>query len=159
MAISNKLGYLVLTTGNKSEAAMGYSTLYGDMAGGLAIISDVPKTLVYRLAEYVNRQKEVIPHAVIKKAPSAELRPNQRDEDSLPPYSLLDAILKGYIEDSLSPEEIACQGYNLKLVKNVIRRVDANEYKRRQAVPGLRVTSKAFGMGRRLPIAQGYRLK
>ncbi len=158
MAISNKFGYLVLTTGNKSETAVGYSTLYGDMAGGLAVISDVPKTLVYCLARYTNREREVIPEAIIEKAPSAELRPNQRDEDSLPPYSILDGILKAYVEDNLPPQDIVSLGYSPKLVNEIIRRVDANEFKRRQAVPGIRVTSKAFGMGRRLPIAQKYRI-
>lgn len=157
MAISNKFGYLVLNTGCKSEMAVGYSTLYGDMAGGLAVISDVPKTLVYRLARYVNRNEEIIPVEIIEKSPSAELRPNQRDEDSLPPYAILDGILKAYVEDNLSPQAVASLGYEPELVKEIIRRVDANEYKRRQAVPGLRVTSKAFGMGRRLPIAQKYR--
>ncbi len=157
MAISNKFGYLVLNTGCKSEVAVGYCTLYGDMAGGLAVISDVPKTLVYRLTQYVNREKEIIPQEIIEKAPSAELRPNQRDEDSLPPYSVLDRVLKAYVEDDLSPQAIASLGYDLELVKEIIRKVDANEYKRRQAVPGLRVTSKAFGMGRRLPVAQKYR--
>lgn len=158
MAISNKFGYLVLTTGNKSEMAVGYSTLYGDMAGGLAVISDVPKMLVYRLAKYVNQEEEIIPQEIIEKAPSAELRPNQRDQDSLPPYSILDGILKGYVEDNLTPQAVASLGYDPELVKEIIHRVDANEYKRRQAVPGLRVTSKAFGMGRRLPIAQKYRV-
>ena len=157
MAISNKFGFLVLNTGCKSEVAVGYSTLYGDMAGGLAVISDVPKTLVYRLAKYVNRKKEIIPQEIIEKAPSAELRPGQRDQDSLPPYSILDGILKAYVEDNLDPQAIASLGYDHDLVKEIIQRVDANEYKRRQAVPGLRVTSKAFGMGRRLPIAQNYR--
>ncbi len=158
MAISNKFGYLVLTTGNKSETAVGYSTLYGDMAGGLAVISDVPKTLVYRLARYANRKGEIIPEAIIEKAPSAELRSNQRDEDSLPPYSILDGILKAYVEDNLNPQDIVSLGYSPKLVNEIIQRVDANEFKRRQAVPGIRVTSKAFGMGRRLPIAQKYRI-
>jgi len=158
MAISNKFGCLVLTTGNKSEMAVGYATLYGDMAGGLGVISDVPKTLVYQLAQYVNREKEIIPKEVIEKAPSAELRPNQRDEDSLPPYAILDGILKGYVEDNLDPRELVSLGYDPELVKEIIRRVDVNEYKRRQAVPGLRVRSKAFGMGRRLPIAQKFRV-
>lgn len=156
MAISNKFGHLVLTTGNKSEMAVGYCTLYGDMAGGLAVISDVPKSLVYQLARYVNREKEIIPEEIIQKAPSAELRPKQRDEDSLPPYSILDGILKAYVEDNVSPRAVSSLGYSPELVKEIIHRVDANEYKRRQAVPGLRVTSKAFGMGRRLPIAQKY---
>jgi len=157
MAISNKFGYLVLTTGNKSETAVGYSTLYGDMAGGLAVISDVPKTLVYRLARYVNRDDEVIPREVLEKAPSAELRPNQRDQDSLPPYGVLDGILKAYVEENLNPDDVVSLGYDRDVVKEVVRRIDASEFKRRQSVPGLRVTSRAFGMGRRLPIAQRYR--
>lgn len=157
MAISNKFGYLVLTTGNKSETAVGYSTLYGDMAGGLAVISDVPKTLVYRLARYVNREGEVIPKEVLEKAPSAELRPNQRDEDSLPPYGVLDGILKAYVEENLNPDDVVSLGYDADVVREVVRRIDASEFKRRQSVPGLRVTSRAFGMGRRLPIAQRYR--
>ena len=157
MAISNKFGYLVLTTGNKSETAVGYSTLYGDMAGGLAVISDVPKTLVYGLARYVNREGEVIPKEVLEKAPSAELRPNQRDEDSLPPYGVLDGILKAYVEENLNPDDVVSLGYDADVVREVVRRIDASEFKRRQSVPGLRVTSRAFGMGRRLPIAQRYR--
>ena len=157
MAISNKFGYLVLTTGNKSETAVGYCTLYGDMAGGLAVISDVPKTLVYRLARYVNRDAEVIPKEVLEKAPSAELRPNQRDEDSLPPYAVLDEILKAYVDENLNPDEVVSLGYDADVVREIVRRIDANEFKRRQSVPGLRVTSRAFGMGRRLPIAQRYR--
>jgi NAD+ synthetase len=157
MAISNKFGRLVLNTGCKSEIAVGYCTLYGDMAGGLAVISDVPKTMVYQLAKYVNRKGEVIPQETLDKPPSAELRPGQQDQDSLPPYDILDGILKAYVEDNLSAAAVADLGYDPGLVREVIRRVDANEYKRRQAVPGLRVTSKAFGMGRRLPIAQKYR--
>ena len=157
MAMSNKFGYLALTTGNKSETAVGYSTLYGDMAGGLAVISDVPKTLVYRLARYVNRDGEVIPNEALEKAPSAELRPNQRDEDSLPPYPVLDGILKAYVEENLNQDEVVAQGYDADVVREVIGRIDASEFKRRQSVPGLRVTSRAFGMGRRLPIAQRYR--
>jgi NAD+ synthetase len=127
------------------------------MAGGLAVISDVPKTMVYQLAKYVNRKGEVIPQETLDKPPSAELRPGQQDQDSLPPYDILDGILKAYVEDNLSAAAVADLGYDPGLVREVIRRVDANEYKRRQAVPGLRVTSKAFGMGRRLPIAQKYR--
>lgn len=158
MAISNKWNALVLTTGNKSELAVGYCTLYGDMCGGLAVISDVPKTLVYELARVANRRHgAVIPEAVFQKAPSAELRPNQTDQDTLPPYDVLDRILQGYVEDYKSPDEIAQQhGYPLKLVRDIINKVDRNEYKRQQAAPGLKVTSKAFGMGRRFPIAQRF---
>ncbi|MBI4442368.1 MAG: NAD+ synthase [Acidobacteria bacterium] len=157
MALSNKLHYLVLSTGNKSELAMGYCTLYGDMAGGLAVISDIPKTLVYRLSALANRRKPVIPQAIIEKAPSAELRPNQKDTDSLPPYETLDLILKAYIEDYETPQQIV-EKYKLDpvLVRSVVARVDGNEYKRQQAPPGLKVTSKAFGIGRRFPIAQRY---
>ncbi len=158
MAFSNKFGHLVLTTGNKSELATGYCTLYGDMCGGLAVISDVPKTLVYRLArEVVNRDRERIPDESIRKPPSAELRPDQKDSDSLPEYDVLDPILKLYVEDALSPAEIVRAGHDPATVAKVIRLVDANEYKRRQAAPGVKVTGKAFGSGRRFPIAQGYR--
>ncbi|OFV99363.1 MAG: NAD+ synthase [Acidobacteria bacterium RIFCSPLOWO2_12_FULL_54_10] len=157
MALSNKFRSLVLSTGNKSELAMGYCTLYGDMAGGLAVISDIPKTMVYRLAALVNRASEIIPRSVIEKPPSAELRPNQKDSDSLPPYEILDAVLKAYIEDEESPEQIAAHaGADLALVRSILARVDGNEYKRQQAPPGLKVTSKAFGIGRRIPIAQCY---
>lgn len=156
MAASNEGGALVLSTGNKSELAVGYCTLYGDLAGGLALISDVPKTLVYKLANFLNREGEVIPRAIIEKAPTAELKPNQKDEDTLPPYETLDAILKAYIEDHASLEEIVNQGFNAKVVEEVILRVDRNEYKRRQAPPGIKVTSKAFGTGRRFPIAWKY---
>lgn len=156
MALSNKYGSLLLTTGNKSELAMGYCTLYGDMAGGLAVISDLPKTLVYRLTEYLNREKELIPPAVFTKPPSAELRPNQKDEDSLPPYAVLDEILHAYIEENKGKEEIIRRGFDPLLVKDILEKVDRNEYKRRQAPPGLRVTSKAFGFGRRMPIAQRF---
>ena len=136
---------------------MGYCTLYGDMAGGLGVISDIPKTMVYRLAALVNGQREIIPQAVIEKPPSAELRPNQKDTDSLPPYEILDMILKAYIEDYETPQEIAYKyGIDLGLVRNIAARVDCNEYKRQQAAPGLKVTSKAFGIGRRFPIAQRY---
>ena len=154
MALSNKFGAMVLSTGNKSELAVGYCTLYGDMCGGLAVISDVPKTQVYRLARYVNRDREVIPLATIEKAPSAELRPNQTDQDSLPPYDVLDAILMDYIENYKSAEQIAKDhGFDLALVKSVMRMVDRNEYKRQQAAVGLKISEKAFGVGRRMPIA------
>jgi len=157
MALSNKFGSLVLSTGNKSEMAVGYCTLYGDMAGGLAVISDVPKTMVYELAAFANRDRELIPRETITKPPSAELRPNQTDQDTLPPYDVLDRILKAYVEDLRSPEEIAdlC-GYPLDLVRSVASRVDRNEYKRKQAPPGLKVTSKAFSVGRRFPLAQKF---
>lgn len=155
MALSNKFNALVLSTGNKSEMAVGYCTLYGDMAGGLAVISDVPKTMVYALAELVNCEREVIPRETIDKAPSAELRANQKDQDSLPPYEVLDRVLKAYVEDLRSPEEITdTTGYSLELVKSIARMVDGAEFKRKQAPPGLKVTSKAFSVGRRFPIAQ-----
>src|SRR5438445_3162928 len=157
MALSNKFGSLLLTTGNKSELAVGYCTLYGDMCGGLAVISDVPKTLVYRLGRWINREREIIPAASITKAPSAELRPNQTDHDSLPSYETLDAILEAYIVQLRSAPEIIKSGFDAATVKKVIRLIDFNEYKRRQAAPGLKVTSKAFGVGRRIPIAQRYR--
>ena len=154
MALSNKLGAIVLSTGNKSELAVGYCTLYGDMAGGLAVISDVPKTMVYRLSRYVNSLRPVIPAATIEKPPSAELRPDQKDTDSLPPYDILDVILEEYVEDCKAPEEIAAShGFDLSLVRRVVRMVDGAEYKRQQAAPGLKVSDKAFGMGRRFPIA------
>lgn len=157
MAISNKFGSMVLSTGNKSELAVGYCTLYGDMAGGLAVISDVPKLMVYELANWINREREVIPRSTIDKAPSAELRPNQKDADSLPPYEVLDRILKAYIEDLESPAEIAdLLGYDLKLVQDIALRVDRNEYKRKQSAPGLKITSRAFGFGRPFPIAQKF---
>ena len=156
MALSNKYGYLVLTTGNKSELAVGYCMLYGDMSGGLALISDVPKTMVYELAGYINREREVIPRDSIDKPPSAELKPNQLDLDSLPPYDVLDALLKAYIEDAKSIDEIIALGFNEKIVHEIVRKVHRNEYKRRQAAPGIKVTSKAFGSGRRMPIAQGF---
>ena len=154
MALSNKFGALVLSTGNKSEMGVGYCTLYGDMAGGLAVINDVPKTLVYRLSQYANSRKSVIPKATLEKPPSAELRPDQKDTDSLPAYDVLDAILEDYVEDSRSAEEIArSRGFELDLVKNVIRMVERNEYKRQQAAPGIKISPKAFGYGRRFPIA------
>jgi NAD+ synthase (glutamine-hydrolysing) len=156
MALSNESGYLVLSTGNKSELAVGYCTLYGDMSGGLAVISDVTKTLVYLLARYINRKGEIIPGSILTKPPSAELRPGQRDEDSLPPYGVLDPILQLYIDENRSPEEIIRGGFDPAVVRRVVRMVDRNEYKRRQAAPGLKVTEKAFGTGRRMPIAARY---
>ena len=154
MSLSNKLGALVLSTGNKSEVAAGYCTLYGDMVGGLAVISDVPKTLVYRLATYVNLRRAVIPEATIEKPPSAELRPDQKDSDSLPPYDVLDAILEDYVEDGRTAEEIAVlHNFDLGLVKRVVCMVDRSEYKRQQAAPGIKISTKAFGFGRRFPIA------
>jgi NAD+ synthetase len=156
MAISNKFGHLVLSTGNKSELAVGYCTLYGDMSGGLALISDVPKTSVYRLAELYNREREVIPRAIIERAPSAELRPDQKDTDTLPPYDLLDPILDLYLEDGCAADEIVARGFDRATVDWVVRAIRINEYKRRQAAPGIKVTSKAFGVGRRFPIAARY---
>lgn len=157
MALSNKFNAMVLSTGNKSELAVGYATIYGDMCGGLAVISDVPKTMVYRLAEHINRNREIIPRHTILKPPSAELRPNQTDQDALPPYDILDGILKAYVEEIKEEAEIIALGYDADTVRKVLRLIDHNEYKRRQAAPGLRVTTKAFGFGRRLPIAQGWR--
>ena len=157
MAMSNKFGSLLLTTGNKSELAVGYCTLYGDMCGGLAVISDVPKTMVYRISKWINREREIIPAASITKAPSAELRPNQTDQDSLPPYDVLDAILEAYVVECRSAAEMIKSGFDEQTVRRVVRLIDFNEYKRRQAAPGLKVTSKAFGVGRRIPIAQRYR--
>jgi NAD+ synthase/NAD+ synthase (glutamine-hydrolysing) len=154
MALSNKFGALVLSTGNKSELAVGYCTLYGDMVGGLAVISDVPKTLVYRLSEYVNRSREIIPRTTIEKPPSAELRPDQKDSDSLPPYDVLDAILEDYVEESRDAEQIAeARNFEVNLVKRVIRMIERSEYKRQQAAPGIKISEKAFGYGRRFPIA------
>jgi NAD+ synthase (glutamine-hydrolysing) len=157
MYVSNLTGRLVLSTGNKSEMAVGYATLYGDMAGGFAVLKDVPKTLVYRLSEWRNRQSEAIPPAIMDRAPSAELAPGQLDTDSLPPYEVLDPILKGYVEDNLGIDEIAAQGFDREVVKRVSRLVDRAEYKRRQAPPGIKVTSRAFGRDRRLPITNLYR--
>lgn len=155
MAFSNKFGELVLTTGNKSELGVGYCTLYGDMVGGLAVISDVPKTMVYNISRYVNSLKPVIPQSTIDKPPSAELRPDQKDSDSLPPYDVLDNILEDYVEDYYTAEKISAdRGYNLQLVRDVIRMIERSEYKRQQAAPGLKITPKAFGVGRRFPIAQ-----
>ena len=164
MALSNKFGHLLLSTGNKSELAVGYCTIYGDMAGGLAVISDVPKTMVYELARWINsdysaragRQREIIPRSTIEKPPSAELKPNQVDQDTLPPYEILDEILRLYVEDNLSARDIIGRGFDEKTVRWVQRRVDLNEYKREQAAPGLKVSTRAFGLGRRMPIAQKY---
>ncbi len=154
MALSNKFGAIVLSTGNKSELGVGYCTLYGDMVGGLAVISDVPKTLVYELSHYVNSRRPVIPRSTLEKPPSAELRPNQKDSDSLPPYELLDAVLEDYVEGAHSAEQIAAEhGFELEVVKRVIRMVDRAEYKRQQAAPGIKISPKAFGYGRRFPIA------
>ena len=163
MAMSNKFGSLLLTTGNKSELAVGYCTLYGDMCGGLALISDVPKTMVYRLANWINEDarqrlgRELIPEPSITKPPSAELRPNQTDQDSLPPYDILDAILEAYVVHQHSREEIVASGFAEATVRRVIQLIDGAEYKRRQAAPGLKVTTKAFGIGRRIPVAQRWR--
>ena len=156
MALSNKFGHLVLSTGNKSELSVGYCTIYGDMAGGLAVISDVPKTMIYELARWMNREREVVPRSTIDKPPSAELKPNQKDQDTLPPYDILDEILRLYVEENLSARDIIGRGFDEKTVRWVQRRVDLNEYKREQAAPGLKVTSRAFGLGRRMPIAQKY---
>jgi NAD+ synthase (glutamine-hydrolysing) len=164
MALSNKFGHLLLTTGNKSELAVGYCTIYGDMAGGLAVISDVPKTMIYELARWINsdysarsgRKHEIIPSLIIEKPPSAELKPDQKDQDVLPPYEILDEILRLYVEDNLSARDIITHGFDEQTVRWVQRRVDLNEYKREQAAPGLKVTSRAFGVGRRMPIAQKY---
>ena len=164
MALSNKFGHLLLTTGNKSELAVGYCTLYGDMAGGLAVISDVPKTMVYELARWINSdysarsgaKRQIIPGSTIEKAPSAELKPNQKDQDTLPPYEILDKILQLYVEENLSARDIIARGFDEKAVRWVQRRVDLNEYKREQSAPGLKVTSRAFGVGRKMPIAQRY---
>jgi NAD+ synthase (glutamine-hydrolysing) len=157
MAWSNRTGAMVLSTGNKSEMAVGYCTLYGDMAGGLALLGDVYKTMVYRVARWLNRKRAVIPESSITKPPSAELRPDQKDQDSLPPYDVLDAILKLYIEEWKEVDEIASHNFDKELVKRVLKMVDANEFKRRQAAPTLRVSSKAFGGGRQMPIAQKWR--
>ena len=164
MALSNKFGHLLLTTGNKSELAVGYCTIYGDMAGGLAVISDVPKTMVYELGRWINsdyaaragRKDELIPRSTIDKPPSAELKPDQKDQDTLPPYEILDEILRLYVEENLSARDIITHGFDEKTVRWVQRRVDLNEYKREQAAPGLKVTTRAFGVGRRMPIAQKY---
>ena len=156
MALSNKLGSMVLTTGNKSEMAVGYCTLYGDMCGGLAVIADVPKTIVYELSHWINRQREIIPRATLEKDPSAELRPNQKDQDSLPPYEILDAILRLAVEEHRSIAEIVALGFEEKTVRWIVAQVYRSEYKRQQAAPGLKVTGRAFGVGRRFPITQRY---
>ncbi|MES9884691.1 MAG: NAD+ synthase, partial [Sedimenticola sp.] len=156
MAISNKRGRILLTTGNKSEMAVGYATLYGDMAGGFAPIKDVPKQMVYRLCEYRNRDGEVIPRRVIERPPSAELAPDQKDSDSLPPYEILDAVLEMYIEKDMSVADIATAGFDEKIVRRVTRMVDNNEYKRRQAPPGVKITRRAFGRDRRYPLTSGF---
>jgi NAD+ synthase (glutamine-hydrolysing) len=158
MSLSNQYGALVLTTSNKSETAVGYSTLYGDTAGGFAVIKDVPKTLVYNLAAYINKtaDREIIPADVITRPPSAELRPDQKDSDSLPDYDLLDTILKGYVEQDKSAKELIDSGLPRDVVHRVIRMVDRNEYKRRQSPPGVKITPKAFGKDRRLPITNRY---
>jgi NAD+ synthetase len=154
MALSNKFGAIVLSTGNKSELGVGYCTLYGDMVGGLAVISDVPKTMVYRLSHHVNSGRPVIPQSSLEKPPSAELRPDQKDSDTLPPYDVLDAILEDYVEESHSLEQIAAErGFEVALVERVVRMVERSEYKRQQAAPGLKISAKAFGYGRRFPIA------
>jgi NAD+ synthetase len=162
MALSNKFGNMLLTTGNKSEVAVGYCTLYGDMCGGLAVISDVPKTMVYDLARHINAEwtregkAPPIPEGTITKPPSAELRPNQKDQDSLPPYDVLDAIIERYVEQEKSVAEIIREGFDAEVVGKVVRLVDISEYKRKQMAPGIKVTSRAFGFGRRMPIAQRY---
>jgi NAD+ synthetase len=156
MALSNKFGHLLLTTGNKSELAVGYCTIYGDMAGGLAVISDVPKTKIYELAHWINRDREIIPADTLTKPPSAELKPGQRDQDTLPPYELLDEILQLYVEEAMTASDIIARGFDEKTVRWVARRVDLNEWKREQAAPGLKVTGKAFGLGRRMPLAQRF---
>lgn len=156
MAFSNRSGYMVLSTGNKSEMAVGYCTLYGDMSGGLSVLSDVPKTMVYKLADYINRDRDIIPKEIIIKAPSAELKPGQKDQDTLPPYEELDQILNLYIEQDLSVEQLINEGFKPDIVRWVVNTVNKNEYKRRQAAPGLKVTSKAFGVGRRMPVAARY---
>jgi NAD+ synthase (glutamine-hydrolysing) len=157
MALSNKFGWLVLTTGNKSEMSVGYATLYGDMAGGFAVIKDVPKVLVYEMAEWRNRQSAVIPETAITRPPTAELRPDQKDTDSLPPYPVLDPILKAYVEEDRRTEEIVALGFDSETVQRVIRMVDRTEYKRRQAPPGVRITQRAFGRDRRLPITNRFK--
>ncbi|OGC76572.1 MAG: NAD(+) synthase, partial [candidate division Zixibacteria bacterium RBG_16_40_9] len=158
MALSNKFGWIVLTTGNKSELACGYATLYGDMAGGFAVIKDIPKTLVYELAKYKNltAAKEIIPQSIIAREPTAELKENQKDLDTLPPYPVLDPILKAYVEEDRSFQDIIALGYEEKMVQRVISLVDKSEYKRRQAPPGIKVTQRAFGKDRRLPITNRY---
>jgi NAD+ synthase (glutamine-hydrolysing) len=156
MAMSNKFGWLLLATGNKSEYSCGYATLYGDMAGGYALIKDVPKTLVYELARWRNVGGEVIPKGILERAPTAELRPGQKDTDSLPPYDILDPILKLYVEEDIPPEEIVARGFDRQTVARVVALVDRSEYKRRQAPPGVKITPKAFGKDWRLPVTNAY---
>jgi len=158
MSLSNKFGWLVLATGNKSEISVGYCTLYGDMVGGFSVIKDVYKTMVYDLAKYRNSLAEfdIIPESIILKAPSAELKPDQKDTDSLPPYDILDPILRAYVEQDQSPEKIASMGFDLDIVNKIIQMVDRNEYKRRQAAPGIKITHRAFGKDRRFPITNHY---
>jgi len=158
MALSNKFNSLLLTTGNKSETAMGYCTLYGDMSGGLAVISDIPKTMCYRLAGHINQEEVIIPERVISRPPSAELRHNQTDQDTLPPYEILDSILEAVVENNRSFDDVVAMGHDPTLVKDTLRRLVLNEYKRRQAPPGLKITTKAFGYGRRYPIARGKQI-
>ncbi len=158
MALSNRFGHIVLSTGNKSELAVGYCTLYGDMSGGLSMLADVPKTMVYELARYLNREREIIPESILTKAPSAELRPGQKDQDTLPPYDILDQVMHLYLVEARSYQDIVNQGFDPEVVRWVIRAIDRNEYKRRQAAPGLKITSKAFGMGRRIPIAAKFEM-
>jgi NAD+ synthase (glutamine-hydrolysing) len=158
MALSNKFGWLVLTTGNKSEYSVGYTTLYGDMAGGFGLLKDVPKTLVYRLAHHRNSLgKPVIPAGIVERPPSAELKPGQQDSDSLPPYDLLDAILEAYVEEDQGPDQLVRRGMPADVVERVIRMVDAAEYKRRQSPPGIKITPRAFGRDRRLPITNRFK--
>ena len=156
MAFSNKFGYLTLSSGNKSELSVGYCTLYGDMTGGLSVLADVPKTLVYQLAGHINRNNEIIPRTIIEKPPSAELKPGQEDQDTLPPYDILDKILYLYVDRGKSKDEIIAEKIDPDIVNQIIKKIDLNEHKRRQAAPGLKVTSKAFGTGRRMPIAARY---
>ena len=158
MAFSNKYGYLVLSTGNKSELAVGYCTLYGDMSGGLSVLADVPKTMVYELAHYLNRGAAIIPQEIIDKPPSAELRPDQTDQDTLPPYPVLDVIMNYYLTEGYSYKDLVKLDFDPEVVRWVIRAIDKSEYKRRQAAPGLKITSKAFGMGRRIPIAAKFEI-
>jgi NAD+ synthetase len=156
MALSNKFGHLLLATGNKSEMSVGYCTLYGDMSGGLAVISDVPKQLVYQLADYVNRSREIIPSRTITKAPTAELKPEQKDQDDLPPYEILDQVLELHLEEGEGKSEIVDRGFDEQMVSDILRRIRINEYKRKQAPLGLKVTTKAFGFGRRYPNVQNF---
>jgi NAD+ synthase (glutamine-hydrolysing) len=157
MALSNKFGWLVLTTGNKSEMSTGYATLYGDMAGGFAVIKDVPKTLVYKLAKYRNSLNAIIPESIMKKEPTAELKPDQKDSDTLPPYGTLDQVLKAYVEEDKDVGEITSLGFDKETVLKVLNMVDRSEYKRRQSPPGIKITPKAFGRDRRMPITNRYK--